>query len=182
MAIWRDPATPRKGEPSAIMDHATRSDADPRVDTFAPAAPPPPPAAAMSPAVAPPRRVAGRDAKESLLSDGLTIEGTIQGAGHIRIAGRFNGDVNVDGNLAIESGAKVVGGVVAATVTIAGELQGNIANAGRVELLESGILNGDLKAESLTVAAGSRMRGRVEFGWPEETSKHQARKAELGDG
>jgi len=34
-----------------------------------------------------------------------------------------------------------------------------------VELSESGVLTGDLKASSLTVAAGSRMRGKVEFGW-----------------
>jgi hypothetical protein len=29
-------------------------------------------------------------------------------------------------------------------------------------------LNGDLKAGLLTVAAGSRMRGRAEFGWNDE--------------
>ena len=40
-------------------------------------------------------------------------------------------------------------------------------DAARVELLASGILVGDLNADSLTVAAGSRMRGRVEFGWTE---------------
>jgi cytoskeletal protein CcmA (bactofilin family) len=34
-----------------------------------------------------------------------------------------------------------------------------------VELTSTGVLNGDLKAASLTVAAGSRMRGNVSFGW-----------------
>jgi cytoskeletal protein CcmA (bactofilin family) len=33
--------------------------------------------------------------------------------------------------------------------------------------LESGQVIGDLKAKTLTVAAGSRMRGNVEFGWNE---------------
>jgi hypothetical protein len=61
--------------------------------------------------------------------------------------------------------AKLTGGVRANTVIIGGELEGNIDAAARVELLESGVLNGDLKAGSLTVAAGSRMRGQVEFGW-----------------
>jgi hypothetical protein len=36
-----------------------------------------------------------------------------------------------------------------------------------VEFKESGTLVGDLKAGSLIVAAGSRMRGKVEFGWKE---------------
>jgi len=111
------------------------------------------------------------DAKESLLAAGLTIEGKIEGSGHVRIAGNFKGDVHVQGNLTIEAGAKVTGGVRANTVVIGGELEGNIDAASRVELLQTGVLNGDLKAGSLTVAAGSRMRGRAEFGWDEKPSK-----------
>jgi cytoskeletal protein CcmA (bactofilin family) len=109
--------------------------------------------------------------KESLLAAGLTIEGKIEGAGHIRIAGNFKGDVHVQGNLTIESGAKLTGSVRAQTVIVGGELEGNIDAASRVELLQSGVLNGDLKAGSLTVAAGSRMRGRAEFGWDEKAEK-----------
>ena len=111
------------------------------------------------------------DAKESLLAAGLTIEGKIEGSGHVRIAGSFKGDVHVQGNLTIEAGAKVTGGVRANTVVVGGELEGNIDAAARVELLQTGVLNGDLKAGSLTVAAGSRMRGRAEFGWDEKGGK-----------
>lgn len=111
------------------------------------------------------------EAKESLLAAGLTIEGKIEGSGHVRIAGNFKGDVHVQGNLTIESGAKVTGGVRANTVVVGGELEGNIDAASRVELLQTGVLNGDLKAGSLTVAAGSRMRGRAEFGWDEKGGK-----------
>jgi len=111
------------------------------------------------------------DNKESLIASGLTIEGKIEGSGHVRIAGNFKGDVNVQGNLTIEAGARVTGGVRANTVVIGGELEGNIDAASRVELLQTGVLNGDLKAGSLTVAAGSRMRGRAEFGWDEKGTK-----------
>jgi len=107
------------------------------------------------------------EAKESVIGTGLTIEGTIEGTGHVRIAGRFHGDVHVQGDLTIEEGAKVVGGVRAETVVIRGELDGNIEGATRVDLQASGVLNGNLTAGSLTVAAGSRMRGQVEFGWTE---------------
>jgi cytoskeletal protein CcmA (bactofilin family) len=110
-------------------------------------------------------------AKESVIASGLTIEGKIEGAGHVRISGQFKGDVHVQGNLTIDAGAKVIGGVRAQTVVIGGELEGNIDAASRVELLQTGILNGDLKAGSLTVAAGSRMRGRAEFGWDEKAAR-----------
>jgi cytoskeletal protein CcmA (bactofilin family) len=106
--------------------------------------------------------------KESVLSAELTIEGKIEGAGHVRIAGRFKGDVHVQGNVTIEQGAVVTGEVKAEIVIIAGQLDGNVDASLRVELLSTGLLNGDLKAGSLTVAAGSRMRGRAEFGWNEK--------------
>lgn len=126
--------------------------------------------ASLEPArTAPPRSDGARaEAKESLIASGLTIEGKIEGTGHVRIAGNFKGDVQVQGNLTIEPGAHLTGGVRANTVVIGGELEGNIDAATRVELLQTGVLNGDLKAGSLTVAAGSRMRGRVEFGWDEK--------------
>jgi cytoskeletal protein CcmA (bactofilin family) len=121
------------------------------------------------------RAAAEREPKESLIAADLTIEGKIEGVGHIRIAGKFKGDVNVQGDLTIESGAKLNGGVRAKKVMIAGELEGNIESASRVELLASGVLIGDVKAESLTVAAGSRMRGQAEFGW--DDSKPTAKPA-----
>jgi cytoskeletal protein CcmA (bactofilin family) len=112
---------------------------------------------------------------ESLIAADLTIEGKIQGSGHVRLAGKFKGDVDVQGDLTIEAGASLTGGVRAKKVTIAGEVQGNI-EAASVELLKSGVLNGDLKAATLTVAAGSRMRGQVEFGWNESGGSSAARK------
>jgi cytoskeletal protein CcmA (bactofilin family) len=110
--------------------------------------------------------------KESVIAAGLTIEGKIEGTGHVRIAGDFKGDVNVQGNLTIEPGAHLTGGVKADTVVVGGQLDGNIDAASRVELLQTGVLNGELKAGSLTVAAGSRMRGKAEFGWDEKPNKH----------
>ena len=114
------------------------------------------------------------DMKESVIASDLTIEGKIIGTGHVRIAGRFKGDVQVDGNVTLDSGAHLEGQVRASVVVVGGELLGNIENAKRVELLESGVISGDVKAGSLTVAAGSRMRGQVEFGWEGEPTRKLA--------
>ena len=108
------------------------------------------------------------ESKESLIAADITIEGKIEGTGHVRIAGKFKGDVNVQGDLTIEKDAKLNGSVRAKKITIAGELEGNIEAALQVELQQTGVLIGDLKAGSLTVAAGSRMRGQAEFGWEDK--------------
>lgn len=147
MSIWKDQSA-TKGAPPA-PEAAKRVDA-PRLDPVE---------------EAPRRPSGGVAAKESLIASDITIEGKIEGAGNVRIAGRFKGDVIVQGDVTIEAGAKVTGGVRANTVMIAGELDGNIDGASRVELLQSGVMNGDVKAGTFTVAAGAKMRGQVEFGW-----------------
>jgi cytoskeletal protein CcmA (bactofilin family) len=156
MALWNDQSREKAPE--------STPKAPEKVAVLSPVAEP-----AARPAAAPHR--ADVPAKESVIAAGLTIEGKIEGSGHVRIAGDFKGDVNVQGNLTIESGAHLTGGVKADTVIIGGQLDGNIDAASRVELLQTGVLNGELKAGSLTVAAGSRMRGKVEFGW-DEKPKH----------
>ena len=156
MAIFKEQTVPRKDPTLMPADSQSRKD----TDTFSTPAP------SFEPAVRP----RSKDTKETVIAAGLTIDGKIEGAGHIRMAGRFKGDVNVDGDLTIEPGAKITGSVRADTVTIGGDLEGNIDGASRVELLAGGVLNGDLKAGSLTVASGSRMRGNVSFGWDEATS------------
>jgi cytoskeletal protein CcmA (bactofilin family) len=121
-------------------------------------------AAVRRPAPAPHRAEGG----ESVIAANLSIEGKIEGSGNVRMAGRFKGDVRIDGNFHIDPGAHLTGQVLAAVVVVGGELQGNIENAKRVDVLEGGVIVGDVKAGSITVAAGSRMRGHVEFGWDEE--------------
>jgi cytoskeletal protein CcmA (bactofilin family) len=115
-----------------------------------------------------PQPVASRkELKESVIAAGLTFEGKIEGSGHVRISGRFKGDVHVDGSLTVEAGAHLAGSVRAASVIVAGEIEGNIESAQKVELHQTGVLNGDVSAGSLSVAGGARMRGRAEFGWSE---------------
>jgi cytoskeletal protein CcmA (bactofilin family) len=158
MAIWKDPTSSNKEamkeaavvaptpEPSVKRDHDYLAD-------IAPAST---------------RRTAPREAKESIISSDITITGKIDGAGHVRLAGKFEGDVHIQGDLTIESGAKLTGAVRANAVAIGGEVEGNIESAASVEILSTGVLIGDLKAGTLTVASGSRMRGRVEFGWGDD--------------
>jgi cytoskeletal protein CcmA (bactofilin family) len=110
------------------------------------------------------------DMKESIIAAGLSIEGKINGNGHVRVAGKFKGDIQVEGNLHVDAGAKVEGQVRASEVIISGELQGNIDGAKRVELQQGGTITGDVKAGSLTVAPGSRMRGAVDFGFEDSKS------------
>jgi cytoskeletal protein CcmA (bactofilin family) len=159
MALWKEPNAPTSSTPPPPAPSGTPTPRETSMSATQPT---------NTEALRRPQS-ARADVKESMLASDLTIEGKIEGSGHVRIAGSFKGDVNVQGNLTIESGARVTGQVRASTVIVAGELHGNIEAAARVEIQETGILVGDVKAGSLTVSAGSRMRGQVEFGWGEKS-------------
>ncbi len=155
MSIWKDQTPPKPtSSPLPEPNEAPRAVTPPPVD--------PAPFRAAEPVA---RTEPATARKESLIAADLTIEGKIDGAGSVRIHGKFKGDVNVQGDLTIETGAKVTGGVHADKVIVSGELEGNIDSASRVELLPSGVIIGDVKATSMTVAAGARMRGQADFGW-----------------
>ena len=165
MALWNEKPMPASAGPAGT-----------------PSAPPPPPersaperSSTSDPALAvSPRRPTPKTSSEggeSVIAANLTIEGKIEGSGNVRIAGRFKGDVRIDGNFTMEHGAHLTGQVLAGIVVVGGELQGNIESAKRVDVQEGGIIVGDVKAGSITVAAGSRMRGHVEFGWEDEKVK-----------
>lgn len=153
MALWKEATVAQPKEaPDITLDATAKSDLE---------------FAAELGSVA--KRPAPREAKETIIGGEITIVGRIDGMGNVRLAGRFEGDVNIEGDLTVETGAKLTGSVRAHAVTVAGEIEGNIEGAAKVELMPSGVLNGDLKAGTLVVAAGSKMRGRSEFGWGEET-------------
>ena len=165
MALWKDSGTPpsptASGTPAAASTPASvtelhgKSERAPVEPTTADST------RQRAPAIRPP-------GAESVIAAELTIEGKIVGGGDVRIAGRFKGDVQVDGNFRIDPGARLEGQVRAGLVVVGGELQGNVEAAKQVDVLATGVVVGDVKAASITVAAGARMRGHVEFGWGED--------------
>lgn len=143
MALWKETTQGEQGEKPPVEEPARITAVPPRRETIS------------------------RDRQESVFGAGVVIEGKIEGDGDVRIAGKFKGDIHIRGDLSIERGAHLTAKINADTVTIGGDLEGNVVANAQVKLLESGQLIGDLKASTLTVAAGSRMRGHVEFGWNE---------------
>ena len=165
MSIWKESTAPREVPgPARETKQSIRLDVPSRSETVP--GPLPIPEAPLKAVI--PRA-------ESLIAADITIEGKIEGGGSVRIAGKFKGEVNVQGDLTIEVGAKLTGGVRADKVTIAGELEGNVEAASHVDLLQTGAVTGDMKAGALTVASGARMRGQSEFGWTDVKGANAAR-------
>jgi cytoskeletal protein CcmA (bactofilin family) len=97
---------------------------------------------------------------ESVVGAGLHQQGTLTGDGGIRIEGSFDGIINITGPLVIADGAKVTADIRAGAVSVAGSVKGNIT-AGKVEILSTGRVWGDLITTAFATEEGAFLRGQV---------------------
>lgn len=92
----------------------------------------------------------------------IVIKGDLTSSEDLTIAGQVEGDVAVpDHSLVIAHGARIRGKVVARTVAVHGEVRGTITASGKVEVGETGSVDGDIAAPRMSVTEGALLRGRL---------------------
>jgi cytoskeletal protein CcmA (bactofilin family) len=109
----------------------------------------------------------GRDimkGAESVVGQGLVIEGKVEGNGSIRLLGRLKGHVAVSGDVTVDPDGTVEGEVRADRVRIAGHAKATIVALSAIELTGSASFVGDVKAPTVQISAGAKIRGSVDSG------------------
>lgn len=114
----------------------------------------------------------------------LLIRGKLLGKGSVRIEGKLEGEVDVDGVLTLGASARVFAPVRAEAVSVAGEIKGRVEAKTLVEVHVGGCIHGDVRAPQVTVDEGGQVTGRIERtspngGMPSEPSA-AAKKDDLG--
>lgn len=97
---------------------------------------------------------------ETVLGPTCVVKGVLQGDGTIRVEGIFEGSMEISGNLIIGESARVRAEVRATNVSVAGVLIGKIHASGRVEILSTGKVWGEINAGSLVIDEGGYFRGQ----------------------
>lgn len=98
---------------------------------------------------------------DSVLGSGIAWQGKLSGTGGIRIDGAFDGEIGLRGLVVIgEQGRVTCEHIRAATVIVAGSVKGDIT-AGRVEILRSGRVWGDVVTASFSTEEGAFLRGKI---------------------
>lgn len=97
---------------------------------------------------------------DSVVGPGVALQGTLTGAGNMRIEGSFDGLINIQGTLFVADGAKVTAEIRAGAVMVGGSIKGNIT-AGKVEILSTGRVWGDLITTAFATEEGAFLRGQV---------------------
>jgi len=99
---------------------------------------------------------------QTVLGPGVHYNGTLRGAAGVRIEGTLDGKVIVNGPVIIAEGAKVNADIQATVVSVAGNVKGNIV-AGKVEILSTGRVWGDLETIDFASEDGAYLRGQVKL-------------------
>lgn len=103
----------------------------------------------------PPQKVAS-----TLITQGVSIEGTIKGEGVVQVEGVVEGEFSMVGAVIVADTGLVRGPITADVVRVAGKVEGNVTAREHMRLEQSGTLIGDVATASLVVEDGGCLNGR----------------------
>ena len=103
----------------------------------------------------PPQKVSS-----TLITQGITLKGTVEGEGVVQVEGAVVGEINMVGAVIVADTGMVKGPITADVVRVAGKVEGNVTAREHMRLEHTGILTGDVSTASLVVEDGGCLNGR----------------------
>jgi cytoskeletal protein CcmA (bactofilin family) len=100
------------------------------------------------------------DRIENVIGPTATFVGELKCDGGVRVDGVFQGSLETMGNVIVGETAKVVADIVGGNISISGAVKGNITAAGRLEILSTGLVWGDIQVASFLIDEGGVFSGR----------------------
>jgi cytoskeletal protein CcmA (bactofilin family) len=102
------------------------------------------------------------ESARTVVAGDVEIVGSVKAAGGMQFDGKLSGDLTCGGSVSIGPTAAVKGNMTVESVTLSGQLDGNIAARDRIELKSTAKVTGDIKSKRLTVEDGVTFTGKVE--------------------
>jgi cytoskeletal protein CcmA (bactofilin family) len=97
----------------------------------------------------------------------IVIRGDLTSSEDLTIAGQIEGDVAVPKHtLVIAPSARIRGDIVARAVAVHGKVLGSVTADRKVEVGETGFVDGSISTPRMVVAEGAVLRGRVGIAQP----------------
>lgn len=116
---------------------------------------------------------------DTIVGSGSEFQGTLLARGTLRVDGRVNGEIQVEGDLIVGEKGQVAANIKARHVTIAGQVAGDVELEGTLELTATGRLHGDITVANLIIAEGATFEGACKMQpAPESRKKPQSQKAD----
>ncbi len=103
---------------------------------------------------------------ETVIGSGVTAKGSLVSESDIIVDGTFTGDIRAGGSVTLGVNAIVKGNVKARSVSVAGDLTGNVSAEEELSISETGRLTGDISTLQFSVGTGAVFNGQVKMNVP----------------
>lgn len=111
------------------------------------------------------REISGKEEESrtllTIVGNKARIEGKLDVSQSIEIGCEVVGEVIVDGQMVIQKEGVVSADVTTIDARIIGKFEGNMKGSGKVEITETGIVDGNIKTDSLIINEGGVFSGKV---------------------
>ena len=97
---------------------------------------------------------------ETVIGEQAEFNGTLKSEGSVRIEGKVDGTIEVEGYLSMGENAVIKADINVGSITISGTVEGNIVCEERVQLVAPGRLKGNVTASDLTIGEGAFFDGQ----------------------
>lgn len=95
---------------------------------------------------------------ESIVSSNIIIEGKFSSTGNIRLDCKIVGEVNSE-SIYVGESCNIKGTVNCDNIVISGKIEGNVACRGKMHIKETGVVDGDITVNLLSMDEGSMFTG-----------------------
>lgn len=111
------------------------------------------------------REISGKEEESrtllTIVGNKARIEGKLDVSQSIEIGCEVVGEVIVDGQMIIQKEGVVSADVTTIDAKIIGKFEGNMKGSGKVEITETGVVDGNIKTDSLIINEGGIFSGKV---------------------
>jgi cytoskeletal protein CcmA (bactofilin family) len=99
----------------------------------------------------------------TIIAEGFSVEGEVSCDEELTVHGTLRGTLSCSDQLVVSGAGVVEADLSARTVSVAGQITGNVSATERVDIDPGGRLVGDVKAARLTIADGASFKGNVDM-------------------
>jgi cytoskeletal protein CcmA (bactofilin family) len=126
------------------------------------------PSASSAPALPPIKQqdstIRKRESTVACIGKSVVVKGEVTSAEDLIIEGRVEGKIDLQGHsLVVGQGGDIRAEIVAKSVIVHGTVTGNVTARERVEVRETGAIEGDIVTPGLAVSEGAVLSGRVDM-------------------
>jgi cytoskeletal protein CcmA (bactofilin family) len=115
-----------------------------------------------------------------VVGEKIQIRGELTGEGDLQLMGGFHGTIDLAGTIVIGEAAQVEADIAATNIIVGGHVKGNLVASGRVDLLPTGSVTGNVKTGSIAAAEGASLYGEIEINRRQAPGQVQMEKDRIG--